>query len=96
MQGILFTSYSVSVYYLLFVSLQFLERKMSSILPTFRVNTHAHPTIGTHTASQDGVYEITFDNMYSRWVLAFPSTVQSSLIIIIRVPSLLIQIILVF
>ena len=39
---------------------------MSAILPIFRVTTQAHPTIGTHTATLDGIYEITFDNTYSR------------------------------
>lgn len=46
--------------------MQSLDDKMSSILPIFRVSTYAHPTIGTHTASLDGVYEIIFDNTYSR------------------------------
>ena len=40
---------------------------MSSILPIFRVNTHAHPTVGTHIATLDGIYEIIFDNTYSRY-----------------------------
>ena len=39
---------------------------VTAILPLFRVNAHAHPTVGTHTATHDGVYEISFDNAYSR------------------------------
>lgn len=45
---------------------QSIEKKVASILPVFRVSTHAHPTIGYHCATQDGVYEILFDNSYSR------------------------------
>ena len=41
---------------------------MTAILPLFRVNAHARPTVGTHTATHDGVYEIIFDNAYSRSV----------------------------
>ena len=44
---------------------------MSSILPIFRVGTHAHPTVGTHTAALDGIYEIIFDNTYSRYTRAY-------------------------
>ena len=46
---------------------QSIEKKVASILPLFRVSTHAHPTIGYHCATQDGVYEILFDNTYSRY-----------------------------
>lgn len=46
---------------------EYIDSKMSSILPIFRVGTHAHPTVGTHTASLDGIYEIIFDNTYSRF-----------------------------
>ncbi len=42
------------------------EEKINSILPMFRVSTHTRPVFGTHTATQDGVYEIVFDNTYSR------------------------------
>lgn len=48
------------------VCVKSLDRKMCAILPIFRVTTQAHPTIGTHTATLDGIYEITFDNSYSR------------------------------
>ena len=40
---------------------------MTAILPLFRVNAYARPTVGTHTATHDGVYEIIFDNAYSRY-----------------------------
>ncbi len=43
------------------------EDKIVSILPMFRMNTHTRPVFGSHTATQDGVYEIVFDNTYSRW-----------------------------
>ena len=46
--------------------IQSIEKKVASILPVFRVGTHAHPTVGYHCATQDGVYEILFDNTYSR------------------------------
>lgn len=42
------------------------EDKVVSILPMFRMNTHTRPVFGTHIATQDGVYEIIFDNTYSR------------------------------
>ena len=41
---------------------------MAAILPTLRVNAHSHPSVGSHTATQDGVYEIVFDNSYSRYI----------------------------
>ena len=44
------------------------QKKMVAILPTLRVNSYAHPTVGSHTATQDGVYEILFDNSYSRYI----------------------------
>ena len=50
------------------LTVQSIEKKVASILPLFRVGTHAHPTIGYHCATQDGVYEILFDNTYSRYV----------------------------
>ena len=40
---------------------------MVAILPMFRVNSHGHPFLGSHTATQDGVYEIIWDNSYSRY-----------------------------
>ena len=43
------------------------QNKMIPILPILRVNAHSHPAIGSHTATQDGVYEILFDNSYSRF-----------------------------
>jgi len=39
---------------------------MIAILPLFRVSAHARPTVGSHTALHDGVYEIIWDNTYSR------------------------------
>ena len=39
---------------------------MVQILPILRVNTHVHPIMGSHAAPQDGVYELLFDNSYSR------------------------------
>jgi len=44
-----------------------LEKKMIAILPLFRVSAHARPTVGSHTALHDGVYEIIWDNTYSRF-----------------------------
>lgn len=58
-----------------------IEKKVASILPLFRVGTHAHPTIGYHCAAQDGIYEILFDNTYSRFFakeLFYRITTQSS------------------
>ena len=43
------------------------RKEVTAILPLFRVNAHARPTVGTHTATHDGVYEIIFDNAYSRY-----------------------------
>ena len=60
-----------SIYVSGFLYVQSIEKKVASILPPFRVGTHAHPTIGYHCASQDGVYEILFDNTYSRSVTLF-------------------------
>ncbi len=44
---------------------------MVAILPTLRVNGYSHPTVGSHTATQNGVYEILFDNSYSRLILSW-------------------------
>jgi hypothetical protein len=58
-----------------------IEKKVMSILPLFRVGTHAHPTVGYHCATQDGIYEILFDNTYSRFFakeLFYRITTQSS------------------
>jgi hypothetical protein len=41
--------------------------KIIQILPILRVNTQSHPVFGSHIATQDGVYEILFDNSYSRF-----------------------------
>ena len=43
------------------------ENKITAILPMFRVSAHARPTLGSHTAVQDGIYEIIWDNTYSRF-----------------------------
>ena len=40
---------------------------MTPILPMLRTNAHNHPVVGSHTATQDGIYEIIFDNSYSRY-----------------------------
>ena len=61
--------YLSSLPYSLPASLQALQKKMTSILPILRVNSHTHPVIGSHTATQDGIYEIVFDNSYSRLVV---------------------------
>ena len=45
---------------------QSVENKVTAILPMFRVSAHARPTLGSHTAVQDGIYEIIWDNTYSR------------------------------
>lgn len=42
---------------------------MTPILPMLRINSHTHPVVGCHTATQDGIYEISFDNAYSRCIL---------------------------
>ena len=48
---------------------QSVENKVTAILPMFRVSAHARPTLGSHTAVHDGIYEIIWDNTYSRWLL---------------------------
>ena len=46
---------------------QSVENKVTAILPMFRVSACARPTLGSRTAVQDGIYEIIWDNTYSRW-----------------------------
>ena len=61
--------YDVAVY-IVFI-FQPPEKEVTAILPLFRVNAYTRPTVGTHTATHDGVYEIMFDNAYSRYVRFF-------------------------
>ncbi|KAL5488790.1 hypothetical protein EMCRGX_G017786 [Ephydatia muelleri] len=41
--------------------------KLIPILPTLRISSHIHPAVGYHKATQDGIYEIIWDNSYSRF-----------------------------